>query len=198
MRSIANYVTNENREMPIFLHTPYVFVRGKYLSPQTQVPVTIDTSLWRVGHKCLTNADNQRIWQHSKSWTSNNAVCLHQHLNEQAAHRHEKIKRSYFAMRSVCTIFLALRHDRYTENSRKSELPNGIIEDFPTFLLMITDCNGNSQCNADNPGNIGNQASRRNFCALHSENMPCSVHQYMQSDRNPYIEIPLAVHPPEI
>ena len=59
-------------------------------------------------------------------------------------------------------------------------------------------CDTNSQYNADNSGNIGNQATRRDLCALYHENMPCSVHQYVQSDGNPYIEIPFNVHPTEI
>ena len=63
---------------------------------------------------------------------------------------------------------------------------------------MVTDCNGNSQCHADYSGHIGYQATRRDLRTLHNENMPGSVHQYVQSDRNPYVEIPLDVHPAEI
>lgn len=68
------------------------------------------------------------------------------------------------------------------------------------FLLsfVVIDCNGNSQCHADYSGHIGYQATRRDLRTLHNENMPGSVHQYVQSDRNPYVEIPLDVHPAEI
>lgn len=85
-----------------------------------------------------------------------------------------------------------------TVNYVKSELPNGIIEDFPAFLSSDIDRQANGQCNADNPDNIGNQASGCDFRAFHRENMPCSVHQHMQPDRNPYVEIPLDVHPTEV
>lgn len=79
-----------------------------------------------------------------------------------------------------------------------SEFPDGIIEDFLTHPLAIIDCNGNSQSDADYSGDVGNQAARRDLCALHCKNMPAPVHQYMQSDGNPYIEFPFNIHPTEI
>lgn len=81
---------------------------------------------------------------------------------------------------------------------RKSEFPNWIIKDFPSSFLLIIACKRNGQYYTDNSSNIGNQASRRDFCALHRKNKPCSIHQYMQSGRNPDIEIPFGIYPAEI